>query len=85
MAFNLVAGLWGFVYFITLLPVSINGLGVQEVSMAFIFSEVGGISLQNGLTVSVLFRTLMMLGSLPGAVFLPGIIAGSKGKGQKES
>lgn len=80
LAFNLVAGLWSFVYFITLLPVSINGLGVQEISMAFIFSEVGGISLENGLTVSVLFRTLMMLGSVPGAIFLPGIIAGRKGK-----
>jgi uncharacterized membrane protein YbhN (UPF0104 family) len=85
LAFNLIAGLWSIVYFITLLPVSINGLGVQEVSMAFIFSEVGGISLQNGLAVSVLFRTLMMLGSLPGAIFLPGIIASPKGKIKKES
>jgi len=79
LPFSLVAGLWSFVYFVTLLPVSINGFGVQEISIAFIFSEVGGVSLQHGLTVSVVFRTLMMIGSLPGVFFVPGIIAG-KGK-----
>jgi len=77
---SLVAGLWSFVYFVTLLPVSINGFGVQEISIAFIFSEVGGVSLQHGLTVSVIFRTLMMIGSLPGVFFVPGIIAGNRNK-----
>lgn len=70
---GVVGELWSFVYFVTLLPISINGYGVQEISMAFIYSEVGGILLQTGLTVSILFRTLMLLGSLPGAVFVPGI------------
>jgi len=85
LSISLIAGLWSFVYFITLLPISINGIGVQEVSMAFIFSEVGGVSLESGLTVSVLFRTLMMLGSVPGAFFLPGIIAGEKRQTEKEA
>ena len=74
----LVGGLWSFVYFVTLLPISINGYGVQEISMAFIFSEVGGVSLQSGLTTSLLFRTLMLLGSIPGVFFIPRIIAGIK-------
>ena len=81
LPFSMVAGLWSFVYFVTLLPVSINGFGVQEISIAFIFSEVGGVSLQHGLTVSVIFRTLMMIGSLPGVFFVPGIIAGKGNKG----
>jgi uncharacterized membrane protein YbhN (UPF0104 family) len=85
LSFSLIAGLWSFVYFITLLPISINGIGVQEISMAFIFSEVGGASLESGLTVSVLFRTLMMLGSVPGAFFLPGILAGEKAWKEKET
>jgi uncharacterized membrane protein YbhN (UPF0104 family) len=72
----LVGGLWSFVYFVTLLPISINGYGVQEISMAFIFSEVGGISLQSGLTASILFRALMLLGSIPGVFFISRIIAG---------
>ncbi len=75
---GIVAGLWSFVYFVTLLPISINGYGIQEISIALIFSEVGGVSLQNGLTVSILFRTLMLFGSLPGAVFIPNIITGLK-------
>jgi uncharacterized membrane protein YbhN (UPF0104 family) len=76
LSFGMVAGLWSFVYFVTLIPISINGYGVQELSIALIFSEVGGISLQSGLTVSVLLRSLMILGSLPGVAFLPGILAG---------
>jgi uncharacterized membrane protein YbhN (UPF0104 family) len=70
----LIGGLWSFVYFVTLLPVSFNGYGVQEISIAFIYSEVGGVSLESGLTVSVIFRTLMILASLPGAMFVPGIL-----------
>lgn len=80
LPFGVVAGLWSFVYFVTLVPISINGYGVQELSIAFIFSKVGGISLQSGITVSVLLRTLMIIGSLPGSVFLPGIIAGVDNK-----
>jgi hypothetical protein len=78
LSLGLVGGLWSFVYFVTLVPISINGYGVQEVSMTFIFSEVGGVSLQNSLAVSVLFRTMVILGSIPGAFFVPGIIAGNK-------
>ena len=75
----MVGGLWSFVYLVTLFPISINGYGVQEISMTFIFSEVGGLSIQNCLAVSVIFRLLLILASVPGAVFLPGIIAGSQG------
>jgi hypothetical protein len=80
MSLWLVGGLWSFVYFVTILPISINGYGVQEVAMTFFFTEVGGISIQSGLTIAVLFRTLMMLASLPGAAFVPGIMAGAKGE-----
>jgi len=73
-----VGGLWSFVYFVTLLPISINGYGVQEVSMTFIFTEVGGISVESGLAISLLIRTLQMLASVPGVLFVPGIIAGAK-------
>lgn len=76
LSFGVIAGLWSFVYFVTLMPISINGYGVQELSIAFIFSEVGGVSLQSGITISVLYRTLMIIASLPGALFLPRIIAG---------
>jgi hypothetical protein len=70
-----VAGLWSITYFVTLLPVSINGLGIQEVSIAFLLINIGGVSAQHGLSAAVILRTLIMLASLPGAIFLPGLIA----------
>ncbi len=73
-----IAGLWSVVYFVTLIPVSINGYGLQEVSMAFLYSNIGGVSESAGLTVALLVRTLTILASLPGAVFVPGILAGQK-------
>lgn len=74
----LVAGLYSIVYFVTLLPFSINGYGIQEVSMTFMFSTVGGATVQSGLTGAILFRTLMMLASLPGVLFVPGLMPGTK-------
>ena len=70
----LIGGLWSMVYFVTLIPVSINGLGVQEVAITFAFSTLGGASEQSSITLALLIRTLFMLASLPGALFLPGIL-----------
>jgi hypothetical protein len=74
MSFWSIGGLWSIVYFVTLLPFSINGLGIQEVTLTFFFSNIGGISLESGLTLALLIRTLMMLASLPGIAFLPMIM-----------
>lgn len=69
-----IAGLWSLVYFITLLPVSINGLGVQEVAVAYLYSTYSGVPLQAGLAAAVVIRMLYLLASLPGAAFLPGLL-----------
>ena len=74
MSFWTIGGFWSLVYFVTLLPFSINGLGIQEVTLAFFFSNFGGIALESGLTLALLIRTLMMLASLPGVAFLPMIM-----------
>lgn len=76
MPLHLIAGLWSFVYLITLFPISINGYGVQEVAMTLIFTNVGGITMNSGLTIAILIRTLQMLASLPGAAFVPSILVG---------
>lgn len=78
ISFGMVAGLYSFVYLVTLLPISINSYGLQEVSISLIFTHVGGVSMQNALTVALIFRTLTLLASLPGAVFVPGIIIGRR-------
>jgi uncharacterized membrane protein YbhN (UPF0104 family) len=74
--FFLVAGLWSFTYFVTLLPISINGYGVQELILIFLFTHNGGVSQAIGVTLALLMRVLQMLASLPGAFFVPGILAG---------
>jgi len=69
------AGLWSLVYFITLIPISIGGLGLQEVSASLIYSEVGGVSLSGALAAALLLRTVEVLASLPGALFLSDILS----------
>ena len=82
MPLHLIAGLWSFVYLITLFPISINGYGVQEVAMTLIFTNVGGITMKSGLTIAILIRTLQMLASLPGAAFVPSILVGIREREQ---
>lgn len=76
--FWLVMGLWSATYFVTLLPISINGMGVQELAMTYFYVAIGGISASNGLTLALLMRLLQMIASLPGALFIPDIMAGRK-------
>jgi uncharacterized membrane protein YbhN (UPF0104 family) len=78
ISFWLVGGLYSLVYFVTLLPFSINGYGIQEVSMTVILSSVGGASVESGLTAALLFRTIMMLASLPGVMFVPSLLPGAR-------
>ena len=63
-----------FTYFVTLLPISINGLGLQELSMTAIFSSFGGINVGSAAAAALMVRTTQLLASIPGAVFLPDIL-----------
>ncbi|NJN79100.1 MAG: flippase-like domain-containing protein [Anaerolineales bacterium] len=71
----LVAGLYTLTYFVTLVPISINGLGVQELSLTFLLTQYGGLSSSESATIALLTRMLFILTSLPGAFFLPSIMA----------
>jgi hypothetical protein len=71
-----VAGLWSLVYAVTLLPVTINGLGLQEISITFAFNHLGGVSMANSVALALLIRTFFLAASLPGALFLSGILPG---------
>jgi uncharacterized membrane protein YbhN (UPF0104 family) len=83
ISFWLTGGLYAIVYFITLLPISINGYGLQEVSMTFIFTNLAGAALGTGLATALLFRTLMIIASLPGAAFVPAMLSGRQNKVEK--
>ncbi|HET9914086.1 MAG TPA: lysylphosphatidylglycerol synthase transmembrane domain-containing protein, partial [Anaerolineales bacterium] len=55
-SFWLIAGLWSVTYFITLVPISINGYGVQEVVFTFLLSEVVGFVPSVAATIALLIR-----------------------------
>ena len=75
ISFWMIAGLWSLTYFVTLIPISINGLGLQELSFTFLMSNVAGLSPQNSLTVAILIRAYFIFSSLPGAALLPSTLA----------
>ncbi len=74
VSFWLIAGLYSLAYIVTLIPISINGYGVQELSLTYLFLHVGGLSAATSLSLAVLIRIIFMFASLPGAVFLPSIL-----------
>ena len=69
-----IGALWSLSYFITLVPVSLNGLGLQELSISYLYSHFGGVAPQAALALAVLTRLLFLLASLPGVLFLPDIL-----------
>jgi uncharacterized membrane protein YbhN (UPF0104 family) len=75
VGFWLIAGLWSLSYFVTLVPISINGYGVQELSLTFLFSTVAGLTTATSLTLALLIRALYVGVSLIGAFYMPGILA----------
>ncbi len=71
-----IAGLWSLIYFISLVPISINGLGLQELTITTIFPMFSDVSHATSLAVALILRGLWIIGSLPGAFFVSGIISG---------
>jgi uncharacterized membrane protein YbhN (UPF0104 family) len=74
VSFWLIAGLYSLSYLVTLIPISINGFGLQELSVTYLFLHVGGLSTAASLALAVLIRIIWMIASLPGALFLPSIL-----------
>jgi hypothetical protein len=75
VSFWMIGGLWSLTYLITLIPISINGYGVQELAFTFLMSNVAGVTPTIGATVALLIRAYFLLSSLPGAAFLPSILS----------
>jgi len=55
--------------FLSLLPISANGIGIMEGAFVFFFSQVGA-STSQALTLGLAMRVLMMVATLPGALLL---------------
>jgi len=76
MSLWVVGGLWSLVYVVSLIPITINSLGLQEVSISYAYATLGGVPMAHALVMGVLVRVLMTLGSLPGVVCLPSVLSG---------
>ena len=57
------------VYALTLLPVSVNGLGVRELAVTALYMQLGA-SLEQASTLAIITRFLSLLSTLPGAFWL---------------
>jgi uncharacterized protein (TIRG00374 family) len=53
--------------FLIMIPISIGGLGIQEGAYVYFLSQIG-MSVQEALTIALVFRVLMIIASLPGGV-----------------
>jgi len=65
--------LWTLVYFSSLLPTSINGLGVQEAVAVAVFLLGAGVHGDVVTSMALLYRFFIMFASLPGAFFITSI------------
>jgi uncharacterized membrane protein YbhN (UPF0104 family) len=75
VSFWLIAGLYSLSYLVTLIPISINGFGLQELSVTYLFLHVGSLNAATSLSLALLIRIVFMLASLPGALFLSSILS----------
>jgi uncharacterized protein (TIRG00374 family) len=64
-----VMGISAISYFITMLPISINGYGLREVSMTFFYTLIG-VSPDQAAIFALLSRFLILFATLPGAFFI---------------
>jgi uncharacterized membrane protein YbhN (UPF0104 family) len=64
-----VMGISALSYFITMLPISINGYGLREVSMTFFYTLIG-VSPDQAAIFALLSRFLILFATLPGAFFI---------------
>jgi uncharacterized membrane protein YbhN (UPF0104 family) len=69
-----VMGVSAIAYFATLLPISINGYGVREVLFTTLYMQLGG-TLEQAAALALISRFLLIIYTLPGALWLPGMLA----------
>ena len=85
LSFWEIAGIWSLTYFITLLPISINGLGLQEVTITNLYTLLGGLSSATSIALALILRLVWLIGSLPGAFFIGEVLAGKSPAEVEES
>ena len=70
-----VIGVQTVTYFLSLLPISINGYGVREVAFTTLYTALGS-TLEQASTLALVTRFLMVLSTIPGAIWLNSAVTG---------
>lgn len=68
-----VAGISAVTYFVTLIPISINGYGVREIGIVALYTQLD-VSVLEATALALVSRMIMLSVSLPGAIWLPGAL-----------
>lgn len=79
-----VAGATGLTYFLTLMPISINGYGLREVGMLALYVQLGA-TVGQAAALALVTRAMLLVVSLPGALWLGSVVEGtgpSAGEGE---
>lgn len=76
-----VMGIMVLTYFISMLPIAINAYGLREVAVTALYMQVGA-SLEQASTLAVITRFMLLLETLPGALWLSEIVTPEK-KGEE--
>lgn len=75
LPFWVTASLYSLNYLVTsIIPLSIGGLGIQEMAVSFVYSHYGGLPNQTAILLAAFIRIAVIINSLPGAIFLPSIL-----------
>jgi len=72
-----VMGIMVLTYFFSMLPISVNGYGLREVAVTALYMQVGA-SLEQASTLAVITRFMLLLETLPGALWLSDVVVPEK-------
>lgn len=75
VSFWQVVGVQTVAYFLTVLPISFNGIGLRETIYTTLYTSLGA-SLEQASTIALVTRFLTLLATVPGAIWLSGAVAG---------
>jgi hypothetical protein len=69
-------------YFLSLLPISVNGYGLREVAYTTLYAMLGS-TLEQASTLALVTRFLIVLSTLPGTIWLSSSLTGEVGPDKK--
>jgi uncharacterized membrane protein YbhN (UPF0104 family) len=78
VSFWQVLGVQTVTYFLSVLPISVNGYGLREVAYTTLYSALGA-SLEQASTLALVTRFLTVLSTIPGALWLSSVVTGAAG------